>query len=218
MRSRFRCLLPLMVLGLLTPTSAAAAQQLDAFDRPRVFGPLSLDTRDCGRQQTRNAQGDVVALAKSCLNFYLLDPDTETNGRRDYGIIWVQTNVNAHRNWCTTSVRGTIKVPKRARLHAHSPETKRVSSRRRVLTRLVATAQDSARRVAKIRRRYLLYSDVLRGRPRDGRRSFLVRWRGSSTAKLAFVSAIEVSWRSGQGPPTTVRSRLGYQVRFSRDC
>ncbi|HEV3472567.1 MAG TPA: hypothetical protein VG408_05100 [Actinomycetota bacterium] len=207
-----------MVVGLLAPTNAAAAQQLDAFDRPRVFGPLTLDTRDCGLQRTRNAEGDVVALAKSCLNFYVLEPENETNRRRDYGIVWVQTNVNARRNWCTTSVRGTIKVPRRARLHQHSPGTKRVSSRRRVLTRLVATAQDSARRVAKIRRRYLLYSDVLRGRPRDGRRSFQTRWRGSSTAKLAFVSAIEVSWRSGQGPPKSVRSTLNYQVLFRRNC
>lgn len=218
MRSRFRCLLPLMVLGLLAPTNAVAAQQLDAFDRPRVFGPLKLDTRNCGHRRTRNAEGDVVALAKSCLNFYLLDPAAETNERRDYGVIWVQTNVNARRNWCATSVRGVIDVPRRARLHGHSPGTKRVSNRRRVLGRLVATAQDSARRVAKIRRRYLLYSDVLRGRPRDGRRSFQTRWTGSSTAKLAFVSAIEVSWRSRQGPPKSVRSTLSYEVRFRRNC
>jgi hypothetical protein len=218
MRSRFRCLLPLMVLGLLAPTNAEAAQQLDAFDRPRVFGPLTLETRNCGHRRTRNAEGDVVALAKSCLNFYLLDPTAETNSRRDYGIVWVQTNVNARRNWCTTSARGVIEVPRRARLHQHSPATKRVSSRRRVLTRLVATAQGSARRVAKISRRYLLYSNVLRGRPRDERRSFQIRWRGSSTAKLAFVSAIEVSWRSAQGPPKSVRSTLNYEVGFRRDC
>jgi hypothetical protein len=218
MRSRFRCLLPLMVLGLLTPTNAAAAQQLDAFDRPKVFGPLTLDTRNCGRRQTANTVGDVVAGAKSCLSFYLLDPAADINPRRDYGIIWVQTNVNARRNWCTTSVRGAIHVPRRARLHAHSPTTKRASGKRQVLTRLVATAQDPAHRVAKIRRRYLLYSEVLRGRPRDARRSFQIRWRGSSTAKLAFVSAIEVSWRSGLGPPRSVRSTLNYQVHFGRDC
>jgi hypothetical protein len=218
MRSRFAWLVPLLVLGLVAPTHAAPAQQLDAFDRPEVIGPLTLDTRNCGRRETRSVQGDIVAFAKSCLHFYLLDDGAETNPRRNYGIIWVQTNVNARRNWCTTAARNVIDVPRKARLHAHSPRKKKVASRRNVLTRLVASAQDTARRVAKIRRDYLLYSDVLRGRTRDERRSFETLWQGSSTKKLAFVSAIEVSWRSGQGPPQTVRSRLGYEVELIRNC
>src|SRR5918992_2749523 len=167
MRSRSGCLLPLLVLGSLAPTPASAAQQLDAFDRPRVFGPLTLDTRKCGRRETTSVEGNIVASAKSCLHFYLLDESAEANPRRNYGIVWVQTNVNARRNWCTTSARSAIDVPREARLHAHSPGRKRVSSRQQVLTRLVATAQDTALRVAKVRRYYLLYSDVLQGRTRD---------------------------------------------------
>jgi hypothetical protein len=221
MRSRFGCLLPLLLLGLLVPTPPSAAQQaqqLDAFDRPRVFGPLTLDTRNCGRRETTNVKGTIVAFAKSCLHVYLLDESAETNPRRNYGIVWVQTNVNARRNWCTTSARSAIDVPREARLHAHSPGRKRVSTRRQVLTRLVATAQDTALRVAKVRRYYLLYSDVLRGRTRDRRRSFETLWRGTSTKKLALVSAIEVSWSAEQGPPRSVRSRLDYEVSFRRNC
>jgi hypothetical protein len=191
---------------------------MDAFERPRVSGPLTLRSRECGRAQTRTSTGELAAIAKSCIRFYVYDDAQETSRRRDFGVIWLQTNVNALRDWCTTWVRSVIQVPRRSKLHAHRPRTKRTSSRRRVRTRVVADGQGNAQRNAVVSRNYILYSRVLQSRVRADRRAFRNVWYGSSAEKLAFALGIELSWRAENGPPQSVSSGLDYRVRRRATC
>jgi hypothetical protein len=218
MRSGRRGLLLLLVLGFLVPTPAAGARQRDASDSPRITGPLTPETRECGRRKTREQSGDVVAVAKSCLYFYSFDPSKEANVRRDYGVIWLQTNVNARQGWCTTSISSDIDVPARARLHSHKPTLKEASSKRRVFTGLLLNARDSAVNDASIGRRFVLYSRTMRGLVRADRTIFRTVWYGRSSRKLATVSGIEVSWRASEGPPESLTSRLGYDVKRRASC
>jgi hypothetical protein len=213
MRSRRRFLLPLLVLGLFAPVSPAAARQLDAFDRPRVSGPLILDSRDCGRRRIRNEAGTVVALAKSCIRFYFFDPSQESNAARNYGVIWLQTNLEALHRYCATSVLSDIEIPTRTRVHVRKPDFKRAAKRRADLTRLVVDAQDGALQNATIRQPFVMHPRKILGRVRENRTVFRTAWFGSSGRKLAFVSGTELSWRDADGPPNRVSSRLGFRVK-----
>jgi hypothetical protein len=218
MRSGRRGLLLLLVLGFLVPTPAAGARQLDASDYPKTSGPLSLETRECGRRKTRSQSGEVVAVATSCLYFYSFDASKEGSVNRDFGVIWLQTNVNARPGWCTTSISSEIDVPGRARLHSHKPALKEASSKRRVFTGLRLNARDSAVKAASIGRRFVLYARRMRGLVRADRRIFRTVWYGRSSRRLATVSGIEVSWRAAGGPPESLSSRLGYDVERGTSC
>jgi hypothetical protein len=216
MSSRW-CLVPL-VLGLLALTPAAAARQLDATDRPRVTGPLIRDTRDCGRRATKSG-GVVVGVAKSCVRFYRFRSGRESDPRRDYGVVWLQTNVNARPSWCATSVTSDILVPRRARLHAHKPKATPKSRERRLTTRLFVDAADhSGPNDAIIKRGYRLFGRTMRGVVRQERTIFRTIWYGSSARKLAFVSGIEISWPQAQGPPLSVNSHLNYKLKRKGTC
>jgi hypothetical protein len=218
LRSRWRGVLPLLVLGLLASAPAAVARQTDAFDKPSVTGPLIFDSRNCGRHKTRNNLEDVVAVAKSCIRFYVFDPRKESNVGRDFGVIWLQTNVNGRKGYCASSVRSDIAIPGRARLLSSKPTFKRATRPRAARTRIVADAAEGAVTNATIKRGFVMHPRNLRGRLRQQGSVFRSVWYGLSRNKLAFVSAVEISWSAVDGPPKQVSSRLVYELRRHRVC
>jgi hypothetical protein len=208
----------LAVLGLLLAASPVAGAQTDASDPPNVRGPLESVTKRCGRRLERNNNGVVIGVVRSCVRFYRFRPSSETNSARDYGVIWLQTTIDTRRRWCATTVRSTIPIPRRARLHSRRPRVVRLRRLRGATTRLVVDANGHARRrSAYIRRWLVLYPRVLRGVTRNDGRAFRAVWFGSSDRELAFASGVEISWKQGN-VPVSVSSRLRYEIKRKRSC
>lgn len=213
MRARVICL---VAVGFLSAVPVARAQT-DASDAPSVSGPLVRVTKQCGRGHERN-DGVVIAVVRSCLRFYTFRITSETNPVRDYGVIWLQANVDTRHRWCATTVKSDILVPRGARLEEGRPKVRRPARRRRHTTRLVVDAGGYASRNAVIKKSFVVYPRLMRGLPRNRRRVFRTVWFGSSGRELAFVSGAEISWRTLDGSPPRVQSRLRYELRRKRSC
>jgi hypothetical protein len=205
-----------VMVGVLLASPSANAEQLDARRDPRVSGPLSEVTQRCERK-TEKSEGHIVLVARSCIRFYVFDPDKEADAKRDYGAIWLQTNVDSRRGWCATTVKSIIHIPPKAVSLVRRPRAVGGTVRRRYTTRLTLGANGKAAREAKIARSFVLYPRRLEGRLRREGRVFRAVWHGSRDNKLAFVSGVEISWRGDR--PGTVSSSLHYRINHEgRSC
>lgn len=205
---------PIFVLGCLLLPITSAGAQLDARERPRVTGPLAFVNKVCDRRSER-AGGRVIATSRSCLRFYAFDPGKENNSRRDFGVVWLQSNVNARTGWCATQVRSVIDFPRRVRTLGTTPGSHRSSNARRIRARLrVSNATDKP---GTIQNGFEMYPRRLLTGLVDQKTSFRATWRGSTRRALGFAQGVELSWRANAGAPR-VGSVLNFALARSRSC
>ena len=210
-------LVALVMLALLLPSAPAAARQIDARDRPRVSGPLDPRARDCKTRWER-WRGRIIAVARSCVRFYRFRPGFETDTRRNYGVVWLQTTVDSRRSWCTSIVRSDIDIPLGARLHERAPDAFNARTARPVRTRLNVGARGFALERAVVHKRFTLFPRRLRSHRNAAARAWRTVWHGSTKAVVAAASGIAISWPQEAAPPSPVTSGLRYELRRTARC
>ncbi len=217
MQGVLRAIAVLLAAGLALGGTATAATQMDASDEPQVEGPLTLENMKCERR-VEKARKQTAGVIKRCLRFYRLDPAAESDGDRDYGVVWLQSNVDGRNGWCAKSVASDIVLPDAVDLHTRRPKgVTEVAERKRYRTRLVAQASGTSDDPATIRQTWTAYPKRFRGRVRDEGRIFRLKWRGSSEAKLGFASGIEVSWATSE-PPEGISYQLNFRLARDDAC
>ena len=198
---------------LLVPIGPVGAQ-LDARERPRITGPLAFVSKNCERRVDR-VGGRVIATSRSCLRLYAFDPGRENNTRRNFGVAWMQSDVDARKRWCATEARSVIEFPRRVRILGTTPRNRDASRSHLIRARLrVDNAVDE---VATIQNAFRLYPRALRTRTMNDGTSFQATWKGSTRRALGFALGVELSWTEEAGPPRT-GSLLGFTLRRSGSC
>ena len=215
-----RLLLIAFVLVLFPAvTSPAQNRQMDARTEPEVTGPLQRQSTECKTQRERFA-GQIVAVGKTCLRIYTLDPSAEADMDRDYGVVWLQSNLNSGGGWCGVKVLSDVILPADVKIEKKVPRPfLPIDRRKRWTARLRPTAADTATADATISQRAFLYPRRLRTSARlvETQRVFRVNWVGSSQQKLAFPSGAEISWERGNAPQG-ISFRLNYELRQKGNC
>jgi hypothetical protein len=178
------------LISLATP--AAAGQQLRATHRPRAAGPLVFEGRNCGVQKVRGA-GVTVAVGRSCIFLYTFSATAELDPLRDYGVAWVQTELDVMNDWCATAVGAGIFLPDHLHGHARAPAARAASSATRVTTVLPVDAEGNALTDASVRQSFILQPQRLHSSLSRGRRALVVRWEGRTDRPLAFAAGLEFS-------------------------
>ena len=203
-----------LVLWSIVIPAAPADAQLDARARPHVRGPLAFVNKICDRRPER-AGGRLIATSRSCLRFYAFDPAKEKDSRRNFGVVWMQSNVNARRGWCATRAKSIITFPRRVHVLETTPGGLSTSDARHTQARLrISHATDKP---ATIQNAFKLYPRRLRtGLDNEGT-SFHAAWRGSTQRALGFALGVELSWQANDGPPR-FGSILDFALARSRSC
>ncbi len=212
-RSLRSVLIGAIVLACLLVPIGPASAQLDARERPRVRGPLAFVSKRC-EQRVDRAGDRIIATSRSCFRFLAFDPAQENNSSRNFGVLWMQSNVNARKRWCATEAKSIIRFPGRVRVLDVAPGDRGASQPRLVRARLrVDNATDNP---ATIRNAFRLYPRVLRTRKINEGTGFQAVWRGSTRRALGFALGVELSWAEGSGPPSasslldfSLKRRLG---------
>ena len=206
-----------MCAALVAAMTSPAAGQLDARTEPVVTGPLTAlgDGKKC-ESTNYEYEGEVVARAKICLFLYALDPETEDDDERDYGVMWAQTNVDTGGGWCAFKVHTEVYIPAEMPMHAKVPRAQEIENRKKVRWKLTVDAEGHASEKASVKKGLTLYPRSLTRSRRDagdGRDLVRLTWRGETAQKLGFVSGFEVSWPTDEGPPDAVPFRVEYPIR-----
>lgn len=220
MTVRSRWLISVTCIALLVPAMQASAQttQMNARQAPEVSGPLSQQSLECKTQRER-FQGNVVAVGKTCLRIFVLDPSSETDVDRDYGVVWLQSTLNSSRGWCATKVQSDVNLPHDVTVERRVPRgLTEIGRRKRLTSRLVVSANGSASTNGEVTQRYIAYPDSIRTSVRHAEfQVFRLRWLGSDERKLAFASGAEISWNEND-PPGGISFRLNYELRKKARC
>jgi hypothetical protein len=200
MKSR-RIVMALVLVGTLA-LPAMASPQLDARDDPTTSGPLTAGQKGCDGGKEMH-EGDLVARVRLCYRVYLFDPDSEDSEGRDYGVIWLQSNVDAEPGWCTTAVRTSALISEGGKAHDYSPAAKiTADARKRVKRTLKVDAQGNAEQNGRITQSFVMFPKrVVPTLSTGGEQRFKLIWRGSTARKLAFASGVEISWPPAGGSP-----------------
>lgn len=202
-------------MALVVPTQVGAAAQMDAGDDPQVTGALELETDECRRQQ-ESYRGQIVASGKTCLRIYTFDPASETDEERNYGVVWLQSNLNSRRGWCGAEVLSDVDLPDDIAVQSRSPRSMELKRQKHYETALTAqaggTATDSD---SSIRQEQVLYPEEVRTRVLAKENIFRLKWVGLESEKLGFASGAEISWASDDSPGG-ISFRLNYQLTRGR--
>ena len=207
----------LVALSVTGGASGAPPAQTDARTGPVRRGPLTLSDNQCNRVTERD-QGQLVAYTRSCIRLYTFNPNRETNSQRDYGITWLQTNVNAENGWCARTVRTNLRIPGNVTIHKRNPIPEQTKTVRRVVTnKLVTNAGGNANSSGSLRQRYVF-------NPRRQTRTLVnqgatqrLSWFGSSDRKLFFQTGVVFSWNTND-EPGEFRSGLSYRFEKKNNC
>ena len=210
MRRVFMWAVAAILVGLMPAGSATPLSQMNASDEPTVEGPLTLSDTKCDRK-TRTSDGQTVAVIKRCLRFYAFDKTSESRVEADYGVVWLQSNVDARNGWCTKRAASDVLLPPGIEVHTFSPRGETaIEQTRSFTTRLVADAGGYATSEARVSQQWLAYPARVRGLMRDDNQIFRVKWAGTSKAKLGFAGGVEISW-----PPDMPPDGLSYRLNFA---
>jgi hypothetical protein len=214
-----RLLVSVTCVALVVPAMQATAQpaQLDATDQPEVSGPLTRQSNEC-RTQRERFEGNIVAVGKTCLRIYLLDPNSETDVDRDYGVVWLQSTLNSSHGWCATKVQSDVNLPHDVTIERRVPRgLVEIGRRKSYTSRLVASANGAATQNGEISQSFVAYPESMRTSVQHGEfQVFRLRWLGSKDKKLGFASGAEISWNEDNAPGG-ISFRLNYELR-QRDC
>jgi hypothetical protein len=182
-----------------------------------VHGPLQLADKHCNNA-TERSNGQLVAYTRTCIRLYAFNPNRENDAQRDYGVAWLQSNVNSENGWCTKEVRTDIKIPGNVKIHQRNPRKLRKSASAKVVThKVVMSAAGHAEENGTVAQSYVF-------RPRRQVRSLVnqgatqrLSWAGSTKHKLFFQTGVVFSWNA---PDTPGEFRSGLSFRFvkSQTC
>ena len=200
---------------LLAAPSGAQTAQMDADDDPKVAGPLELRTDDC-RRQHESFQGQTVASGKTCLRIYTYDPGAEADTARNYGIAWLQSNLNSSRGWCGAVVQSDIDLPEDITVESKAPKNLDLARRRTYKTAIATDALGSGGEDGTVEQEQILYPRKVRTRVIEDSNVFRLRWAGLRDDKLGFASGAEISWAADQAPGG-IQYRLNYEIKRG-DC
>ena len=192
-------------VGLAVVPAPAEAAQLDARDNPKVSGPLSHAGGACTTDREKSG-GELAVVSRACGDVYGFNPEAEGNKRRNYDVVWLQTNVDPRNGWCVTEARSIIRVPKGYRIEGWAPRKERADTKRRVRTRLVATAGGTAENNGVVKNSWVLVPKV--ADPTVTRRKLILEWRGETGRKLGFALGVEVSFRANDRPAADPAGRV----------
>src|SRR5688500_2961843 len=179
---RFGTKLALVVIAgslALSPAFAATAQ-MDAADDPEVAGELEMQTDECRKQQEK-FKDQIVAAGKTCLRIYTYDQTAETDDARNYGVVWLQSNVNAKRGWCAAEVLSDVDLPSDIRVETREPRSMDIKRRKNYETALTVTADGNASESAaetSIRQSQILYPEKVTSRVLENGNVFRLKWKG----------------------------------------
>lgn len=205
--ARKRALTALALVMLVASASPAAARQMNARDEPVLMGPLQTSEPICEKATERHGTGndsEVVAKVKLCTRLIELDPTTEDDDLRDYGILWLQSNVDARNGWCATKVDTSAHIREAGMVHNYVPVRKhKIAKKTKTTLRMVPDAEGHATENAEVSQTFILRKGAFRpiATPTERGTRVIARWKGSSATKLAFALGVEVSWGAGVGSP-----------------
>jgi hypothetical protein len=201
MRS-WRGVVPLALAAVLMLPGTASAQ-LDARDAPTVSGPLNAGQKGCDGGKEMH-QGELVARVRLCYRIFLFDVDSEDSENRDYGVVWLQSNVDAEPGWCATAVRTSALISKGGSTHDYAPSDEIKAQDKKTVTRtLKVDAQGNADQNGKITQSFtMIPKRVTPTLTRNGdKERFKLIWNGSSARNLGFATGVEISWAQSDGSP-----------------
>lgn len=199
--------------------SDAQTRQMDAKDVPEKTGPLERSSTECKTQRER-FNGTIVAVGKTCLRIYTFDPGSETDTDRDYGVVWLQSNLDSSHGWCGIKVLSDVNLPADVKVEQRVPP-KLISMKRknRYVAKLRVDARGTTTTPATIAQDAYLYPREIRTSVRlvEAERVFRLKWVGSKDKKLAFPSGAEISWEQGNAP-RGISFRLNYALKQKARC
>jgi hypothetical protein len=213
-----RILVILLSLALLAP-AAAAAEQLDARTAPATEGPLTGGDASC-RRQVETKDDRTVAVVRLCSRLYALAPASEADEANDYGVLWLQSNVDAAEGWCAVEVNTSAAIGEGGAVYDTAPGTRRrASKRKRIEVTLTVDAQGEATETATASQSLLMYPRQMKPiiEPTNQGTDFTLKWVGSVGRKLAFASGVELSWPAGIGSPA-IEPTLTYRFEKKGEC
>ena len=218
-RKRISRTLALLALATLVamPPALGATRQMDAADDPQVTGELELQTDEC-RRQHEEYEGDTVATGKTCLRIYTFDAGAETDPDRNYGVVWLQSNLNSQRGWCGAEVTSDVDLPQDIRVESRVPKAVDISRTKTYETSLTSTAGGNAGETAAettIKQSQILYKRSIKTRIISETNIFRLKWLGMENNKLGFASGAEISWASDDAPGG-ISFRLNYELKRGR--
>jgi hypothetical protein len=196
--------------------SPAGAVQLAVKDNPEISGPLVRVSKFCGRQTDRQ-RGRAVAHVSTCSYLYRYKPAKENNDRRNFGVAWLQTSLNAAKGWCARRMRSTLTLSATTRQLSWAPRDESTDRRKTVTTRVRADAQGSGQAVGVVQQDFVLRPRRINSTLQKDPDKLVLRWRGSTPWKIGFALGVEISWRRRQ-EPAVVGSGLGYELERKADC
>lgn len=197
------------------PASGAVADQMNASEDPEVSGNLELRSEDCRSQEEKATTGTVIARGKTCLRVYSYSPAAETDTERNYGVAWLQSNVNSRAGWCASVVESDIDLPKVVAMESKAPKTMRIGRRKTFETLLRTDAAGNGTEEASIKQSQILFPRVVRTRLIEDPNIVRLKWRGLENLRLGFASGAEISWPVEAEPRITFR--LNYELKKA-DC
>lgn len=165
-------------------------------------GPINFQTRGCDSAKDRNKRGRIIATARACTFIYTVSPGDDLDDQRNFGSLWIQSEVDARSNWCVEKVRMEIEVPDGARLEGVTPRGRMTNSKRK-LTRVNLRIGDTTQMetVGLLKHLLYLYPGEMFKRARDqGNRQILI-WKGNTRKPQAFALGLSISWLESDGLP-----------------
>ena len=206
---------------VLLPVGALEAQtgQMDARDVPEKTGPLERQSTEC-KTQREAFEGTVVAVGKTCLRIYTIDPGSETDTERDYGVVWLQSNLDSSHGWCGVKVLSDVNLPADVKVERRvPPKVVTIGRKKRCVARLRVQTRGNTTTPATISQDAILYPREIRTSVRlvETERVFRLKWVGSRDEKLGFPSGAEISWEQGNAP-RGISFRLNYALKQKTNC
>lgn len=165
-------------------------------------GPINFQTRGCDSAKDRNKRGRVIATARACTFIYTVPPGDDLSDQRNFGSLWIQSEVNARSNWCVEKVRMEIAIPDGARLEGVTP-SRRVTNSKRKLTRVNLRIGDTTQMetVGVLKHLLYLYPGEMFKIARDGGNRQILIWKGNTRKPQAFALGLSISWLESDGLP-----------------
>jgi hypothetical protein len=189
--------LALAVTAIVAAAATPALAQMKVRRAPTRTGPLTTAGRRCDADIVR-AAGRIRGRLVVCRWLFSMDPGSENNTNRDFGVLWIQAKVNPENGWCAKRAPLRLFAPSNARVLGRSPRSLTTSEHRSASTGIVADAQGAAATQTTVRKSFILH-------PRRLTRTFdrelarlRIAWAGDTRRTVAFAAGMEISWPQGQ--------------------
>ncbi|MEA2460329.1 MAG: hypothetical protein QOH90_506 [Actinomycetota bacterium] len=215
----------LLIPSLLLPLVPASAN-LNPENGPSLTGPLDAGKPKCYTKLERDEGTDpdprngtnkdqtVMARVQLCSWLIQYDADQETDAVRNYGIGWVQTNIDGRNGYCTKRANTKITVdPADAKVYDRTPKRSVVlSSPRRKDVHLWSNASGHGE-VGTVAQHFQLFPNkwLVESKLTDKGRKYMNLWKGKATPDLdlSFAAGVKLSWVESEGTPGFL-PRLSY--------